>query len=489
MKREQGSTSWDSHLEYCMSRDPGLVQLLGGVKEVETQRHQHLVKAEGGDAETEDGVAPSSDPSTAENGSSLQEAPIDSRAFAQKLYSTTTWRLASFIEIYRGKYRMLPPWAEDVFNPIIQALTEQEPARGAEIRSSKPNVRYASLHPHIGVFDYPLGISSLPSTKPEPSSPSSFGRLYIGLSYQHSPKRKYEELSRTSPAGSDNFLRVLDVNDKRHVLLRSVANVLGSPTELAKYALDPRVSISTNKAIPRTLHLGFLVQDLAYLLELDRHPRIIIPSLTHSIKSTYLKSPLEQPQGHSQMPDAEAAHIINVGIAALIASVSGKSKEPRAEGWQEFIDCRRKGHFSSSEPQNPAIRKSAVQFMVSYQDELALHLMRLILRCIASRAYRNSVPFEPDVETANGCQRFGERASIFRNNILLFLRPETHTTRSRHVRYAKILLEWTRSIFLQEWDGAAEFSWSSDFGCAVDFLWVLCKLVPLLPCISLIVSR
>ena len=490
MKREQGSTSWDSYLEYRVSRDSGLAELLEVVKEVESQRHQQLVKAEGGDAGTENSVGTGSDPSMPEGEGGLQEVPIDSRAFAQKLYSTTTWRLASFIEIYRWKYRILPPWAEDVFNPIMQTLAERNFAHGSGISSREPNVRYANFHPRIGIFEYPIGTWTLTSTKPGPLGLSSFGRLVLKLCRQNSPKKKFKELGRTSPAGAYSFLEMLDINDKRQVLLRLVSNILSSPSELAKYALSARASTSTNRSVTRTAPLGFLAQELVYLLELDQHPRTILTSLIHSIKSTYLKASLEQPQGHPWMLDADAAHIINVSIAALIAGVSLESREPKVEGWKEFIACRRKGHFLSSEPQNPAIRKAAIQFMVSYQDELALQLMRLILRCIASRVYRISLPFEPDEETANGCQRFRRIASDFSNNILLFLKPDSPNLFSLYSRYAKILLEWTRSIFIQEWDGAAKFSWSSDVGCAVDFLAFLCKRFPFpLQCNSLIMSR
>ena len=453
-----------------MSQDPGLSELVCGVQEIENRRHQQLVGEEGQNAQNEDGVGTSPKSPGLESKTSLHEIPIDTRSFAQRLYSTTTWRLASFIEIYGGKYRLLPPWAEDVFNPTIQALSEQNFTLGDRASSREPDVPYANLHPRIGVHDYPMGLSTFSDF-----TRSSFGRLIAKFGRRRYPNKKPRVLTRTSPAGSDTFLGVVDANDKHQAMLRLVSNIFSSPIELASYAMDPRAPAHLAKPVSRTVPLIFLVQEMVILFELDRHPGIILTSLIRSVQSTYLEAPPEQVQGRTWMLDADAAHIINVALAALIASVSKGLEERIQEGWQEFVYCRRKGHFSSSEPQDPKVRKTAISFMAPYQDELALYLMRLILRCMASRTYRSSIPFEPHEESANGCQRFRGSVSIFGQSISSFLKPEPYYKPPSQLLYARILLEWARSVFLQEWNGTAEFSWSSDVGCAVDFMRFLCK--------------
>ena len=109
------------------------------------------------------------------------EPPTDSKSFSQRLFSTSTWQLSAFIESYRGKYRMLPPWAVDtVTKSVIEAMSDWELVYPGLPQQTPEQVRQAppqfSVHPRIGIWSYSFWAE--PGTDAKKAiSPSALGRL------------------------------------------------------------------------------------------------------------------------------------------------------------------------------------------------------------------------------------------------------------------------------------------------------------------------
>ena len=469
--KEQGLTALKANLEYWLSTDPGLAKVVDTVVKEESQREQGWSTRDFAQNQGCDGVGLNSNLSKSSGQNALVEAPIDSKAFAQKLYSTVTWKLGSFIEVHEGKYRVLPPWTAEVFSFVSKISVEPNPMNpsGHSRNSRAPNVVYANIHPQIGIFSYPLSVRT-EKHKPPPIAFTPFGEVVCGLCRRNPQSKMFRDLDRTCPVGSESFLSKEDIAGKRQAMLRLVSNVLSTPSKIRKYGLYPPLPTSAAGTHSFTAPLLLLVQEFGMLSLLEQHPQTIFNSLAISVQATYLKGEsIDQPK---TMPEMEAAHMINIALVALIASVFKETKEPRAESWKEFVRCRRAGHFLSSVSEDPIVRKASVELMAAYQNEHALYLMRLVLRCVASRFYR--IERRPEMFSGLGVQYMGVLSAFYRA-ILRFLRPDNQSQQIRHSLYARILLEWARSIFLQEWNGKAELSWSSDVGCAVEFMRFLCE--------------
>ena len=408
------------------------------------------------------------------------KAPIDSKSFAQKLFSTTSWRLASFIEVYGGKYRMIHRWIDDGLIPVVQALAQYQSTDQGHAQIVETDTPYAFVHKRIGVFRYPVS-ASIDNDRGRPLSLSPFGHIIYGLARNRMQKQPLQKLGRTCPFGTASFFDLDDIATKHEVMLRLVSDILSSPSELRDYAQDPRIPSSAATKTSQTIPLTFLVQEFLALLDFEQHPPTVLTSICRSVRATYADSPPT-----ASISDAQAAHIINIAVSVLVAVVIKSQQEHKAEGWQEFVNSRKKGHLLSIVPSNMTVRKAAVDYMATYQDELAVNLTVMILRSLASRNYRYGTVQKDTNKSGNDTHHFHSLRPEFWARIVYFLKPEPRHPPSRRVFHSKILLEWARTVLLRDWDGQAKFSWSSDFGCALDFMRLLCKLRrPACACMSL----
>lgn len=470
-KKEQDSAVWAGHLEHSLVRGAGrpskkILEADGDFRQTSasTTLHNSLHDEEESNFVESPEVKNTSEP------------PIDPKSFSQKLFSTVTWRLCSFTEIYLGKYRLLPPWTDDHLTPILKAFANLDVSSSVPVKPNKPFIETVSLHPRIGVFSYSVPPTPALATVWNPYALSNFGQLLFGrFPHRRVPKRDVRNLGRTCPIGGHCFLGVLDVANERNALLRSIANVLGSPSEIQKYGMDLRFSKFFPNSEPKEVPIAVLVQELLVLLDFEQHPRTVLMSLALCVQATYIDPRL--PNSSKTIPVADAAHIFNVTLAALVArAVKNQGKELKQESWKLFSDGRKKGQFLSINNHSLPVRKSVAEYMLSYQDEQALHLARIVFRSLASWNYQSTSPLEDGEDSPQGISRFQSKPTVFRTRIVQFLETATRQQKPpRRSLLCKFLLEWARMVFLQDWNGEPEFSWSSDAGCAIDFMWFLCK--------------
>ena len=454
-KFQKDLTKEDGILSHWLSNSDGLEALIEKVKEIEKRQMHHRLDA--------NAVALVEE--TDKEG--LDEVHIDIKSFAQKLFSTTSWRLSSMVETFRGYYRMGPAFSLDSYDNETIFLT------GNQTSDLKDHF---TVHPQIGIYKVPRRIT-MQSNRPKPFGFTKFGQSIVGL-YGLKMRRQLMDTGRTSPFGPKVLLTLVELNSQSESAIRLVPEILRFPSAILEYAREPSISKIPGSTNIRTVALAYLVQEFVVLLNAEREPQVILPSLAECLQNVRCV-PGDGPPSPSP---AAAAHIVNIALAALIARLFIGTTMSRGESWAEFIACRQQGHCLPHHSQKTSIRKGTIELMAAFQDDLALDLARAIFRALAEYNYRSSI-YLP-CKTPNETARFHPTPTIFMMNVLRFLRNGIGPGSSRQMAYGRIMLEWARSIFLVDWDGAAEFSWSSDLGCAIDFMCQLCK--SFLPTLSIL---
>lgn len=272
-----------------------------------------------------------------------------------------------------------------------------------------------------------------------------------------------------------------------------------------------------------------IIQAFRLLMEIDHHPRNIFPSLWISIgkvhppisvrsKSALLKvcrsTKSDRPligstsENHSVntdfLGDVDAAHVVKIALAALVASIP----ECNLETWASVRRLRASGRIAPAFNGSHAATKlidPLLKVMDSFDDELALSLMMRVARAVAARQClfeisRFQRPSMNDgISVKNGdfmdvllhevidsdtMDTISRQSSTASTSVGSKTTAElTHnekgtqkpvTSQNSHF---SILVEWLRSVVFSEWDGKAEISRWGPVGGALELMSHLCKLI------------
>ena len=258
--------------------------------------------------------------------------------------------------------------------------------------------------------------------------------------------------------------------------------------------------------------------------QIDYHPRNILPSLWVVLESTFVlvrhisKSPGLKRSGFSEsgelsnasilpkhiqatvkpcsIDDESAAHIFNIVLAALVATIPYGT----AGMWKEVARLRSLGHVAPETSISGGLKPTQclLKVMDAFGDEMALALMTRLIKAFASRrcwvnTLRTRDEDNPKPATnGHGDSKFADliirylRASAPRDDINVSRRvnPLGHIfdcdSRSRleagyEYSFSAIVLEWARSVLLEEWDGRGDVSKWGVVGGALDFMSCICR--------------
>ena len=281
-------------------------------------------------------------------------------------------------------------------------------------------------------------------------------------------QRGHHLFERTTPFGpKDASISTEAVQDAHAPDLDSkaiVANLFQTPEVLKDSFLEgaPRPGGSNNY---QSVEIKKMCTSFLIFYAIEDHPRFILPCLWRNLAKAY-HTPLAQDSSvnstESEYSDAKAAHMINISLGALLACafVGDASVEP--EAWATFTTLKAYGRFLPTDhPKDVKVRRQVVSYVSIFEDDLAIRLMKRVLRVFASRRYRTQSIRQPPwtVEEPEG----------FSLRIVQFVASDAEPSRV----YGRMVLEWARTIFQQEWNGDAEIEWSSDAGCAMEFMRML----------------
>lgn len=271
-----------------------------------------------------------------------------------------------------------------------------------------------------------------------------------------------------------------------------------------------------------------IIQAFRLLMEIDHHPRNIFPSLWISIgklhpsisfrsKGTLLKAcrstksdrPLLGSTTESQsvnadfLGDIDAAHVVKIALAALIASIP----ECNVDTWASVQRLRASGRIAPSFNKSHAETKlidPLLKVMDSFDDELALSLMMRVVRAVAARQCLVEISRfqEPNTKDGISVNNGEDFMDILLHEVIDSEIKDTVLTQSsavstsvgsmatakstpiekrieRHVippnLDLSVLVEWLRSVVFSEWDGKAEISRWGPVGGALEFMSHLCE--------------
>lgn len=271
-----------------------------------------------------------------------------------------------------------------------------------------------------------------------------------------------------------------------------------------------------------------IIQAFRLLMEIDHHPRSIFPSLWISIgklhpsinfrskgallkacRSTKSDRPLLGSTMESQsvnadfLGDIDAAHVVKIALAALVASIP----ECNVDTWASVQRLRASGRIAPSFNKSHAETKlidPLLKVMDSFDDELALSLMMRVVRAVAARQCLVEISRfqEPNTKDGPSVNNGEDFMDILLHEVIDSEIKETVLKQSsgvstsagsmatakftsnekriqRHVippnLDLSVLVEWLRSVVFSEWDGKAEISRWGPVGGALEFMLHLCE--------------
>jgi hypothetical protein len=276
-------------------------------------------------------------------------------------------------------------------------------------------------------------------------------------------------------------------------LRRSLTYILSTPVALLK---SFRYGSTSNDLERQTMK-----EDILNLHTLDYHPKIIYSSLWKSLEHIFSKSKPHQIIGANDnmfgtkyessdnrgwqnetdrtqsdaLTAVEAAHVFKISLTTLVASF----RSVPANIWGVFVFARKRGFLNLDSQLNASGRQIVVELMQTFEDEMAVRLMARIVRSFSSRCGWNFLSQEQNAmeskEAASDMHKFLQPISSFLSSkpvadASLDLLADESEWMPRTPIYSVIVLEWARTVLVQEWDGKPEFTHSSTFGCAVAVL-------------------
>lgn len=309
---------------------------------------------------------------------------------------------------------------------------------------------------------------------------------------------------------------------------QSIIYVLSTTDALLKSFKGPDHVVSSK--LKQSVKLAEIVQAFRMLMEIEYHPRNIFPSLWISTgnlhppivvrsKTALLKTcrstrsdrpPLNtsfDSQFHSAdfLGDSDAAHLVKISLAALVASVP----ECDPETWSRVRKLRASGRVSPSSHElqiEKGFIDSLLEVMDALVDEMALRLMVRVVRAISARqcvfeiSKYQGIGMKKDVGSMNHGENFmdillreiigGDTVENPSNRLNATDRGfsdmlmagvtsiEDGLQQSADARnfHLSVIVEWLRSVILSEWDGKAEISRWGAVGGALEFMSHICKL-------------
>lgn len=264
-----------------------------------------------------------------------------------------------------------------------------------------------------------------------------------------------------------------DATDYQYCTIRSVARVLSSPSGA------PSTFCPVEASSDHTINIVDMQIIFNHLFQVQGRFKSIFPSLYRSVGSVHMDYSSHDVDAFMpldcKLTDEEASHVVNVALGALVGCIPETQRED-AHAWHNFAQLKASGLFHK-ESLDVVTRRKVLLLISAYSDELAARLMKRILRVFVSRTYRirsNPTSSTENPEALPSLQT--PTSSAFVDEIVSFLASFRRSgAPSVPIPPSRKILEWARSILHQEWDSKAEFSWSSDVGCAVEFLRMLCK--------------
>ena len=224
---------------------------------------------------------------------------------------------------------------------------------------------------------------------------------------------------------------------------------------------------------------GEIACSMRRLFEIDYSRSNILPSLWISLGETerYLCA-RSRKDGDSdksndalKLNDPSFDHIVMIVIASLVSVVPAQG----VEQWSAFIRSRRLGRGTPSGgrlPQSADLRAKVLQTMDVFEDEMALKVLKRLIKVIMMHCTRNSQRCKPEMDVLDRCIGFhclgtyycGCSATTHPRSIM----------NHNHVTFDYILIEWLRTIMIKEWDGQAQVAKGGPAWGAAEMLSRLC---------------
>ena len=406
-----------------------------------------------------------------------QRERIDAKSLVQVLFNTSAWKFSKAVETSGGLYRLVSGF-DQRRNHTQGGL--QDVNRVLNDTRSNLNAPAAIAHESLGATQHDPKRNVWSSKRPKECSTHpdivpiltwrQLNRVLPGLEDNGSKKvpeqHGHQLFERTTPFDPDKGTLSLQAPDLATNLeggaMALVLEVLDS-SELLKGSFIEDMRPGAGWDDYKTIGIKEMCTSFLIFYANEDHPRSILPSLWRSLSKAYRNLGAVASAGQEpDYDDREAAHLINIGLGALLARVFIGDASVEPDAWATFRTLKAYGRFLPSEhTKDVNVRRQVITYISIFEDELALRLMKRVLRAFASRSYR-SQPSKSPSESAH-------RMDDFTLRVLQFLASDADHSRAT----GRIVLEWARTIFQKEWNNEAEFTWSSDAGCALEFMRVL----------------
>lgn len=269
---------------------------------------------------------------------------------------------------------------------------------------------------------------------------------------------------------------------------------------------------------PNTAHLKKsvpfreIVQAFRLLREIDYHPSNITSSLWISIgklhpptsvrsKSALIKACRSIRSGRSShgfklesqiadidlIPDVDAVHIVKISLAALVALIP----ECNLTDWSTVQKLRSLGRIVPEWPEallQDNLTDITLEIFDSLHDEMALSLMRRLVRAITARQCLSEISNYQETNSGRNNATHGE--GFMDMLVRAMTDAEINQTRTtgpgadasnssdqgkNQKFHLSVLVEWLRSLILSEWEGQAEVPKWGLVGGALELMSHICK--------------
>ena len=282
-----------------------------------------------------------------------------------------------------------------------------------------------------------------------------------------------------------------------------------------------------------TINAEDLLYQFRNLMEIDHHPRTILPSLwiatgvlfnaplAHSNpRCSDLRAGtalLKARQDHSStdisddlrneafLDDTDAAHIVKIVLAALGATIPKSNPET----WLAVQKLRASGHVAPevlAKTWDSHLVRSLLETMDAFEDEAALTLTTRLVRAISARRCmsemaknkktsrrHDSVPanvdhgiinsilgyFTQDEADSTDATEASKKTSKFlaskQGGVNDYHHESPKDTLTVRWSFPAVTVEWFRSVLLKEWNGKAEVAKWGAVGGAIEMMSSFCK--------------
>ena len=306
---------------------------------------------------------------------------------------------------------------------------------------------------------------------------------------------------------------------------------------LKSFLCCPSCEILPNTEETRcTINSEELLRQFRKLMEIDHHPRTILPSLWIATgvlfnaplayahpKCSILSAGtalLDSRQKYSadiiqygfhkeiSLGDADSTHIAKIVLAALVATVPKSNPET----WLAVQKLRASGHVAPEvhvKIWNFHIVRSLLETMDAFEDEAALALMTRLVRAISARRcmsemaknkrsgrrHRNA-PADAqhdmlssilefftqnkaiETQSAHANTATGNSQKSWQGGVNNHYQEDSKKTLTARWSFPAVTVEWLRSVLLKEWNGKVEVAKWGAVGGAIEMMSTFCKCIP-----------